>query len=89
MFSPESLHTRLASLPAVPHYWVAYSGGVDSHESTESADQVDDFPQGFVTVMRLLENPGGPQRSNVAEKASSALLQTASRAPRKWNLVHS
>jgi tRNA(Ile)-lysidine synthase len=31
MFSPESLQTQLASLPAVPHYWVAYSGGVDSH----------------------------------------------------------
>lgn len=30
MFSPESLQTQLASLPAVPHYWVAYSGGVDS-----------------------------------------------------------
>lgn len=31
MFSPESLHTQLASLPAARHYWVAYSGGVDSH----------------------------------------------------------
>ena len=31
MFSPESLNQHLQSLPAVPHYWVAYSGGVDSH----------------------------------------------------------
>jgi tRNA(Ile)-lysidine synthase len=31
MFSPDSLNQHLQSLAAVPHYWVAYSGGVDSH----------------------------------------------------------
>ena len=31
MFAPDSLNQQLQSLPAVPHYWVAYSGGVDSH----------------------------------------------------------
>ena len=31
MFSPDSLIQSLQSLPATPHYWVAYSGGVDSH----------------------------------------------------------
>jgi len=31
MFSPDSLIQHLLTLPAVPHYWVAYSGGVDSH----------------------------------------------------------
>ncbi|MFV1972330.1 MAG: tRNA lysidine(34) synthetase TilS [Thiohalobacterales bacterium] len=31
MFSPDSLKQHLHSLPAVPHYWVAYSGGLDSH----------------------------------------------------------
>ncbi len=31
MFSPQYLKHQLDALPAVPQYWVAYSGGLDSH----------------------------------------------------------
>ena len=30
-FSPAALKTALSACPGTPHYWVAFSGGVDSH----------------------------------------------------------
>jgi tRNA(Ile)-lysidine synthase len=30
-FSPDTLKPALSACPGTPHYWVAYSGGVDSH----------------------------------------------------------
>ena len=30
-FSPDTLKPALSAFPGTPHYWVAYSGGVDSH----------------------------------------------------------